>query len=203
MFKNRGIPTKAQEEAEDIFFGQIAIIWARWFLIAAGTIIAMWSGIDENQFTLGIITLVVLMSLNFYAHGRYLTGKPVNKFLLLVGNLVDLSVITALVMFWDKGHTGLESEFFILYYPMLFAWALVFSPPVTVLFTAIVLGVYTAACVFSPNYFTVLFGKGGANTLISHLITLGAMGGLGTYYYRRQRDSLRALLANKTAPIFK
>ncbi len=202
MFKNRVIPTKAQEEAEDVFFGQIAIIWSRWFLIGAGTIIAMWSGIDENQFTLGIITLVVLMSLNFYAHGRYLTGKPVNKFLLLGGNLIDVSVITTLVMFWGNGHTGLDSEFFILYYPMLFAWALVFSPRITILFTAITLGIYTAACVFSPNFF-LLLDKGGANPLISHLITLGSMGGLGTYYYRRQRDSLRALLTTKTAPLFK
>ncbi len=202
MFKNRIIPTKAQEEAEDVFFGQIAIIWSRWFLIGAGTIIAMWSGIDENQFTLGIITLVVLMSLNFYAHGRYLTGKPVNKFLLLGGNLIDVSVITTLVMFWGNGHTGLDSEFFILYYPMLFAWALVFSPRITILFTAITLGIYTAACVFSPNFF-LLLDKGGANPLISHLITLGSMGGLGTYYYRRQRDSLRALLSAKAAPMFR
>ena len=36
MFKNRIAPTKAQEAAEDIFFGQIAIIWARWFIILAG-----------------------------------------------------------------------------------------------------------------------------------------------------------------------
>src|SRR4051812_32763894 len=97
MFKNRVAPTKAQEAAEDIFFGQIAIIWARWFLITAGAVVVLWAG--EDQFMIGIIMLVVLMSMNFFFHGRYMMGKPVNQFLLLFGNLVDLAVITALVIF--------------------------------------------------------------------------------------------------------
>ena len=33
---------RTQEEAEDLFFGQVVIIWARWFVIAAGTIYALW-----------------------------------------------------------------------------------------------------------------------------------------------------------------
>ena len=44
--------SKAKESAEDIFFGQISIIWARWFLIAAGTVIALWSAIDTSQIIL-------------------------------------------------------------------------------------------------------------------------------------------------------
>ena len=201
MFKNRVGPTKAQEAAEDIFFGQIAIIWARWFLIAAGTVITLWAG--ENQFLVGISALVVLMVMNFFFHGRYMTGKPVNQFMLLFGSLVDLAVVTSLVVFWNDKQTGVNSHFFILYYPMLFTWALVFSPRITISFSIMTLALYTAACLFFTGDVPLTLNAGEMQTLAARMITLGAMGGLGTYYYRRQRDSLRALVSAKMTPIFK
>lgn len=195
---NQTSNSKAKESAEDIFFGQISIIWARWFLIAAGTVIALWSAIDASQLTLAVLTLVALMGLNFFAHGRYITGKPVNQFLLLFGNLLDVTIITLLVIFWS-GQTGLKSNFFILYYPMLLAWALVFPPSVTFIFSLITLVIYAAACLLTPSAPMMFSSIAGFETLVIRLITLGAMAGLGTYYYRRQRDSLRALTAKPLA----
>ena len=189
--------SKAKEFAEDIFFGQISIIWARWFLIAAGTIVALWSAVDASQLILAVLTLVALMAVNFFAHGRYITGKPVNQFLLLFGNLLDVTIITFLVVFWS-GQTGLHSNFFILYYPMLLAWALVFPPSVTIVFSLITLVVYAGACLLGTDP-SLMFSIAGFETLTMRLITLGAMAGLGTYYYRRQRDSLRALTAKPLA----
>ena len=199
MLKNRIAPTKAQEAAEDIFFGQIAIIWARWFLIAAGAIITLSTA--DDQFMTAVITLVILMTMNFFFHGRYMTGKPVNQFLLLFGNMVDLGMITALVIFGNAHQTGVNSNFFVLYYPMLFTWALVFSPRITIVFSAITLALYTMACLFFSGTPLMLDGAQ-IHTLIANMITLGAMSGLGTYYYRRQRDSLRALVAAKASPLF-
>ena len=194
---NQPSNSKAKESAEDIFFGQISIIWARWFLIAAGTVIALWSAIDTSQLILAVLTLVALMAVNFFAHGRYITGKPVNQFLLLFGNLLDVTIITFLVVFWSN-QTGLHSNFFILYYPMLLAWALVFPPSVTIVFSLITLVVYAGACMLGTDP-RLMFSLAGFETLTMRLITLGAMAGLGTYYYRRQRDSLRALTAKPLA----
>ena len=196
---NKTSNSKAQEAAEDIFFGQIVIIWARWFLISAGAVIALWSATDENQLILAILTLVVLMGMNFFTHGRYITGKPVNQFLLLFANLIDVGVITLMVVYWP-GHQGVDSNFFILYYPILLAWALVFSPGITIVFSLITLAVYAAACLLGSDP-QVILSVAGFETLVARLITLGAMAGLGTYYYRRQRDSLRALTA-KPLPAF-
>ena len=39
----QAIRNAAQEAAEDIFFGQAVIIWARWFVIAAVTVMMLWS----------------------------------------------------------------------------------------------------------------------------------------------------------------
>jgi hypothetical protein len=188
--------TRAQEAAEDVFFGQIVIIWARWFLIFAGGIITLWSAKDMLQFSLSILTLLVLMGMNFFSHARYLTGKPINKSLLLLANLVDIGVITVLVAFWSD-QTGLNSNFYILYYPVLFAWALVFSPSITSLFSLITLTAYCATCLLRTDS-PLMFSVAGFELLCIRVITLGAMGGLGTYYYRHQRDSLRALTARST-----
>jgi hypothetical protein len=198
---NKSSNSKAQEAAEDIFFGQIVIIWARWFLIAAGAVVALWSATDENQLILAILTVVVLMGMNFFVHGRYMTGKPVNKFLLLFANLIDVAVITLMVLFWP-GQAGMNSNFFILYYPILLAWALVFSPEITIIFSLITLAVYTAACLLGGDV-QLAWSIAGFETLVARLITLGAMAGLGTYYYRRQRDSLRALTAKPLPTFFK
>jgi hypothetical protein len=181
--------TLAQESAEDIFFGQIAIIWARWFLIAAGAIIALWSATSVLQIVVSITVVIALMSINFFTHGRYLMERPANKLLLAATNVIDVAVITLLVIAWP-GQTGMNSHFFVLYYPLLFAFALVFSPGITAIFSIFTLGLYAAAVLVATD-FNMLFTIGGFEVLATRLITLGAMGGLGTFYYRRQRDSLR------------
>lgn len=202
MFNTQAVSTKTREAAEDVFFGQIAIIWARWFLIAAGVLISLWSG--EEQFMMGIGALVILMTMNFFFHMRYMTGRPVNQFMLLLGSMVDLAVVTSLVIFWNTNQTGLYNDFFILYYPMVFTWALVFPPRLTVGFSIITVAVYAAACIFFTHTSTLsLLNENELQALAARVITLSAMGGLGTFYYRRQRDSLRTLIASKASPIFK
>lgn len=200
MLKPQPLHTKAQDAAEDIFFGQIAIIWARWFLIAAGAIVALWSADTMMKLTLAILIVVALMAINFFMHGRYLTGQPANKLLLLLTNLADVSIITFLVVSWN-GHSGLDNDFFILYYPMLFAFALVFTPRSTILFTFFTLGLYAGACLLTTPQ-TLMFSTAGFELIVTRLVTLGAMGGLGTYYYRRQRDAYRAIYAT-ALPQFK
>ena len=62
----------AQEAAEDIFFGQIVINWARWFVIAAAAVLIVGTSDDAGQLVLGILPVIGLMVVNFYLHGRRL-----------------------------------------------------------------------------------------------------------------------------------
>ena len=197
MFKTSFSRPEVQEAAEDIFFGQITIIWARWFLIAAGAIIALLSTVVMFQLTIAILTVIVLMSINFAMHGRYLTGKPANMILLLATNMADALIITFLVLTWNEA-SGLNSHFFVLYYPMLFAFALVFPPTIAILYTGLTLILYTMACLVTTDP-QLIYSIAGFELLAMRLITLGAMGGLGTYYYRRQREALRKLTAEPLA----
>ena len=73
----------------------------------------------------------------------------------------------------------------------------------TIIFSVITLMLYTGACLFFTSNTPLLLNGTEIHTLIANMITLGAMSGLGTYYYRRQRDSLRVLVATKVTPMFR
>ncbi len=89
-----------QEAAEDIFFGQAVMIWARWFVILAGALIALWAAESIAELALAIGFVVVLMGINFFVHGRYLMERPANRSLLLLVAVVDTAIITLIVLAW-------------------------------------------------------------------------------------------------------
>lgn len=184
----------AQENAQDIFFGQIVLIWSRWFFVAAGTVLALWSARTLAELTAVILVVIGLMAMNFFVHGRYLLEKPVNRFLLAGLSLLDLALITVFVWNW-QGQGGLQSELFVFYYPLVFAFALVFAPAATLGYTGLVLGAYLGVCLLARPGLLTSAGLSDYVTLLTRLITLAAMGGLGTYYWRIQRTQRRALAA--------
>ena len=185
------VETAEREAAEDVFFGQVVIIWARWFLIVAGAVLALWTTHDSTALALAVVPIVALMAMNFYLHGRYLMERPSNQAQIAVASVLDLVMITALVVLWHDGRavgSGLANPFFIFYYPVLLAFAFVVPRRLTLIYTGLVVGVYAATCL--PH----LHGVADAKVLALRLVTLAAMGGLGTFYWRIQRDRRRAAL---------
>src|SRR5262249_8830232 len=128
-----------QEAAEDIFFGQVVMIWARWFLIAAGTIFFLWTAQQSTEVALGVLPIVALMVLNFYLHGRYLLERPSNVLQITTASAIDVSLVSAIVLMWHSSGpvplTGLASPFFVFYYPVLLAFAFVMPRRLTLIFT--------------------------------------------------------------------
>ena len=190
------VRTSAQEAAEDVFFGQAVMIWARWFLIAGSLILALWTVDSVTQVVMGTLPVIGLMAMNFYLHGRYLAGRPANPVLIGLASLLDLAAITIVVLIWP-GHRGLESQFFVMYYPIVLAFAFVMPRKAAIAYTLAALGAYTGACVIGGiSSFIEAEGTavdmGSVEVLVMRLITLAAMGGLGTYYWRIQRNRRRA-----------
>lgn len=181
--------TRNQEATEDIFFGQIVLIWARWFVIMGAGIYALWSANTVGQLTVAILLIALMMGINFFVHGRYLMERPINQYLLLALSFADLAVITLILMAWP-GQKGLASFLFVLYYPMLTAFAFVFRPEFTAVYTIITLTAYIIACLMGGLHF--MADSSQVELLIMRLITLASMGGLGTYYWRIQRERRRA-----------
>lgn len=192
----KDIRTAAQEAAEDLFFGQLVMIAARWSLILAYTILVLWTATEETQLVLSILPVVALMAMNFYLHGRYLLERPGNKALTMAAGLVDLSVVTATLLIWP-GQGGLASPFFVLYYPVLLAFGFVFSPRLSATYAVLALLGYIGACLIADISF--LGDSRELEVLIQRLTTLAATGVLSTYYWRIQRERRRVLMGGPAA----
>jgi hypothetical protein len=179
---------REREAAEDVFFGQVVTIWARWFVIGAAALYFIWTAGGSDQLALRMVPIVALVALNFYLHGRYVLGRPANPMLIAAASATDLAVITAMTFFWEDRPlvgTGLLSPFFVFYYPVLLSLAFVLPRKVTVAFATVTLAVYTAICL--PD----VTSAGAVKVLAVRVVTLAAMAGLGTFYWRIQREGGR------------
>jgi hypothetical protein len=178
-----------QEAAEDVFFGQVVTIWARWFLIAASTVFFLWTATNTTKLALGILPIVALVAVNFHLHSRYLLEQPSNRLQIVIAGAIDVGLVSAIVLLWHSstvaGRTGLESPFFVFYYPVLLAFAFVVPRRPTLIFTAVTAAVYAALCL--PDVTSITSAK----ILGIRLATMSAMGALGTFYWRIQRDRRR------------
>ena len=187
--KAREVRTAEQAAAEDIFFGQSVILWARWGVIVAGTVLVLWTSTSVGQLTRTFPFFLALMAMNFFLHGRYVMGSPLNRQVVILASLIDLVLITAIVLFWP-GPIGLKSQFFVLYFPVVFAFALVFPRVIEVAYTTLCILVYAGAC-FATSTVSTANSADDYKLLVMRLIVIAAMGFLGNYYFRIQRDRLR------------
>jgi hypothetical protein len=182
--------TAAQEAAEDLYFGQTVILWARWFVVIGATVAALWSADTSHELSTRIMLGIGLMAVNVLLHGRYLIERPANYALLALAAAADLAFITAILGLWDP--RGLDNPYFVFFYPILFAVALVFPPLLATAYGIVALVLYTGVC---------LVTGGGIDTsadlkrLVMRLITMAAAVGLGTFYWRIQRERRRRVRA--------
>jgi hypothetical protein len=107
-------------------------------------------------------------------------------------SVLDACLISAIVLLGPTG-TGLASPFFVFYYPILLAFAFVLPRSLTALYT---LGV---ACTYAVICFADVSSLTTAKVLVLRLATMAAMGGLGMFYWRIQRDG--RLLEGGTDPL--
>ena len=176
--------TSQRAEAEDIYFGQVASNWARWFIVGTGALLILWTSGDTTKLIVGILPVVGLMVMNFYLHGRLLAGRPANRTLIGVAAAADIGLIMGLILLWP-GSIPLGNGLFVMFYPVLLAFAFVMPPRISIGCAVGVIAAYAALTVIiDPMALTDIES---AETLIERLITLGAVGLLGAYYWRIQR----------------
>jgi len=190
----REVRSAKQAEQEDLFFGQSVILWARWSVIVAGIVLVLWTSTDVALLTRTMPFFLVLMAVNFFLHGRYVMGSPLNRLAVTAASAVDLILITAIVVFWP-GTPGLNNQFFVLYFPVVFAFALVFTREIEAVYTAVACIAYTTACFLTGTMQT----ENDYKVLVMRLIVIAALGFLGNYYFRIQRDRLARLSKSESA----
>jgi hypothetical protein len=190
----REVRTAKQAEQEDLFFGQTVILWARWSVIVAGIVLVLWTSTNVSLLTQTMPFFLVLMAVNFFLHGRYVMGSPLNRVAVTVASAVDLVLITAIVVLWPGSH-GLQNQFYVLYFPVVFAFALVFTREIEATYTAVAMVAYAASCFLTGTVHV----DNDYKVLVMRLIVIAAMGFLGNFYFRIQRDRLARLSKSQTA----
>jgi hypothetical protein len=182
-----------QEAREDIFHGQIVFIWARWFMIASALFLIITRAENVNDIRYPMIPLALLIGANFFIHGRYVMRKPANAIFLTLATIVDLAFVTLVIILGGGGTTGIENPFFVLYYPIVLAFSLVFPRTQTLLCVSVLSLVYALVCLFMKPGIRIYLGE--EEVLIVRVITILCTALLGTMYWRIQRSRRRASTA--------
>ena len=170
-----------RESAADLFWGQVATLWSRWALIVGSTLLVLSRAATTAELAIGILPVVVLLGANFYLHGRYLVERPANATLTLLASGLDLAMLGVLFMS-SPGSAGLGNPYYLFLYPIVFGVGLVFAPQVAWPFTAASLLLYALMVVPAG-----LADQGDLKVLVVRLVTLAAVGGLGSLYWRSVR----------------
>src|SRR5438270_4005785 len=89
---------RGQGKDEDLAYGQIVIVTARWILVLSSLLIALWSPGKIGELRLEIVVIILLAAANFYLHAHLLTKRALDKRVVYGASLGDLAVITAIVM---------------------------------------------------------------------------------------------------------
>ena len=192
----QAVRSSGREAAEDLFFGQVVMNWARYFVIAGAMIMMLLTADDELMLVTGIVPIMGLLAVNFFLHGRYLVERPANRNLVVAAGVMDVAAIASVVLLWSA-FRGFESPMFVLFYPVLVAYAFVLPPRVSAACAGLVLAAYLGTClVTDPQFLMADSGAadvGAVKSLLARLITMGSMAGLGAYYWRTQRNRRRAV----------
>lgn len=183
-----------REQAEDIFFGQLVINWARWFVIAAGVALVMILMTEPEDLAVGILPIVGLMVVNFYLHGRRLAQKPANRGLVAISSVLDLVVITAVIAIGpgDAG-VGLSNQFYVAYFPVIAAFGFVMPRKFTVVYILVAVVAYAATCLLVDAQIVNagVVNPSALEELITRVLVIGAVGGLASFFWRVQRSRRR------------
>jgi hypothetical protein len=184
----------AREAAQDLFWGQAACLWARWCAVVGGAVLVLWRADSTERLALGIVPVVLLLVTNFYLHGRYLLERPANRQLTLLASVLDLVLVAALALSWQGG-TALDNPVFLFLYPLVLAVGLVWVPRLAWTYGGIAVVGYAGLAALAGVH-----GVDDLKMLVVRMITLAAMAGLGSLYWRSVRREARARAHTDESP---
>ena len=180
-------PSNTQrEEVQDIWYGQVVTTVGRWFLIGAALFLTLWRGESVGDVQVNSMFIMLLVGMNFYLHGRFLMNRPVHKLMVYATSVMDLVIVSMIILTAGWGAaSGIENPYYVFYYPVLLAFALVFPPRATLGFAGLAVAAYAViSLVTGPG---LDLAQGHEEVLGMRLVTMATIAVLGTMYWRIQR----------------
>lgn len=138
----KGSLSTSPDALRELADGQLVIIIARWVLVAAGLLLAIWNPGDINELRLQIAVLLLAAVSNFFLHAHVLRHQPTLPNILYLSSAADLTIISILV----ASQGGFDSRLFVFYFPAIAALSLTFPRQVTGFLAGCGIGMYVLIC---------------------------------------------------------
>ena len=169
--------------AEELTHGQHVVVAARWILVGAGLLLALWNPEAMPELRVQIALILGLAMANFFLHSRLLMGKPIPPVVAYAATGIDIAVISVLVI----ADGGLASGLYVFYFPALLALSVAFRTEVTAVFAASAIGLY--GLIGLPS----AVGAEDGAALVTRMLMLAAIAVCGNVYWRVERDRRNAV----------
>lgn len=110
---------------DDLLYGVRISVWVRWFLLIAWLVQFNYRpNFAHPAYTPTMLLAVLALAFNAYVHYRIRSKRPVTWRWALALSAMDVSILTAGIV---VSGTGFQNTFFVLYYPTLAMFAVVFT----------------------------------------------------------------------------
>ena len=179
------------DSPEEVAHGQVIVIAARWILVAAGLLLALWQPEAltrpeaMGELRIQIVLILGLAVANFFLHSQVLMRRPVVVPVAYAASAADLIVVTLVVLVGG----GFASDAYIFYFPAVLALSVAFQTRVTVGLVGGAIAAYgliaaATACV------------GDESTVVLRLLMVAGVAACGGVYRRVERDRRAAAAQN-------
>ena len=168
---------KSKDGSDDLQYGQMVIIAARWILVASGLMLALWLPGDIVDLRVQIVVILGLAVANLYLHTQVLMKRPVLAPFVYLASLADLTAISMIIV----AQGGFASQLYVFYFPAILAFSVAFSTEMTLAYAGATIAAYglIAFATFTGN---------SPEVIAVRLLMLGAVAICGNVYWRNERQ---------------
>lgn len=127
-----------ERSTPDLVVGQEVIVAARWVLVVAAMLFALWLPADVPQLRVQAFLILLLAMGNFFLHAQVLRRRPAADWVVYAASAADLVAITALLMLQG----GFRSDLYVFYFPAVLAYSVAFASEKTAAYTMLAVAAY-------------------------------------------------------------
>ena len=130
--------SRLTEDDRDLMDGQGILVIARWILVGAGLLLALWNPVALGELKVEIGLILTLAVANFFLHVQMLREQPPLKWVAYLASGADIVAITAIVIVSG----GADSGLYTFYFPALIAIAVAFPVGASLVLSVGAIGLY-------------------------------------------------------------
>ena len=178
------------ETTDEMAHGMVVIIAARWILVVAGLVLALWNPGALGELRTSIVLVLALAVANFFLHAQVLIRGVVVAPVAYIASAADIAVISLIMIVGG----GFNSNPYVFFFPAILGLSVAFRTEFTF--------VYAAAAIVTYGLIsmgTMSSSMADGATLVTQLLMLAGVAFCGNVYWRSERDRRHAIVDSRAA----